>query len=70
MTARLIKAIENPYTTMVGHATGRLLLKRDPYSVNLKKVIEALNAVLIPMLTTSKISPIIKQALTLHVKVG
>jgi len=41
MTARLIKAIENPYTTMVGHVTGRLLLKRDPYPINLKKVIEA-----------------------------
>lgn len=41
MTARLIKAIENPYTTMVGHVTGRLLLKRDPYAVNLSKVIDA-----------------------------
>jgi DNA polymerase (family 10) len=41
MTARLIKAIENPYTTMVGHVTGRLLLKRDPYPVNLQKVIDA-----------------------------
>ncbi len=41
MTARLIKAIENPYTTMVGHVTGRLLLKREPYAVNLPKVIDA-----------------------------
>lgn len=41
MTARLIKAIENPYTTMVGHVTGRLLLQRDPYAVNLEKVIDA-----------------------------
>ncbi|MBS0647719.1 MAG: DNA polymerase/3'-5' exonuclease PolX [Verrucomicrobia bacterium] len=41
MTARLIKAIENPYTTMVGHLTGRLLLKRDGYSVNVNKVIDA-----------------------------
>ncbi len=41
MTARLIKAIENPYTTMVGHVTGRLLLKREPYLVNLPKVIDA-----------------------------
>ena len=41
MTARLIKAIENPYTTMVGHVTGRLLLRRDPYAVNLTKVIDA-----------------------------
>jgi DNA polymerase (family 10) len=41
MTARLIKAIENPYTTMVGHLTGRLLLKRDGYPVNFNKVIDA-----------------------------
>jgi len=41
MTARLIKAIENPYTTIVGHVTGRLLLHRDPYLVNVQKVIDA-----------------------------
>ncbi len=41
MTSRLIKAIENPYTTIVGHLTGRLLLKRDPYAVNIAKVIDA-----------------------------
>lgn len=41
MTARLIKAIEHPYTTMVGHPTGRLLLRRDPYAVNLPKIIDA-----------------------------
>lgn len=41
MTARLIKAIENPHTTMVGHPTGRLLLKRDPYPLDIPKVIDA-----------------------------
>ena len=41
MTKRLIKAIENPYTTMVGHLTGRLLLKREPYKLNITKVIDA-----------------------------
>ena len=40
MTARIIKAIENPYVTMLGHPTGRLLLAREPYSVNLKEVID------------------------------
>ena len=40
-TARLIKAIENPYTTMLGHPTGRLLLGRPGYPVNHKKVIDA-----------------------------
>ena len=41
MTARVIKAIENPHVTMLGHSTGRLLLRRDPYPINLDKVIDA-----------------------------
>ncbi len=40
-TARLIRAIENPYTTILGHMTGRLLLSRNGYPVDHKKVIEA-----------------------------
>jgi DNA polymerase (family 10) len=40
-TARLIKAIENPYTTILGHPTGRLLLARPGYPINHKKVIDA-----------------------------
>ena len=38
---RLIKAIENPYTTILGHPTGRLLLGRPGYPVNHKKIIDA-----------------------------
>ena len=41
MTKRIIRAIENPYSTMVGHVTGRLLLQRPGYSVDLTKVIDA-----------------------------
>jgi DNA polymerase (family 10) len=40
-TKRLIKAIENPYTTILGHMTGRLLLSRKGYPVNFKKIIDA-----------------------------
>jgi len=40
-TSRLIKAIENPYTTIVGHMTGRLLLIRPGYPVNHRKIIDA-----------------------------
>jgi DNA polymerase (family X) len=40
-TQRLITAIENPFTTMLGHATGRLLLKREGYPIDHKKVIDA-----------------------------
>ena len=38
---RLIKAIENPYTTILGHMTGRLLLSRQGYAVDHKKIIDA-----------------------------
>ena len=41
MTARLIRAIEHPRTTMLGHTTGRLLLRREGYAVNVTKVIDA-----------------------------
>jgi DNA polymerase (family 10) len=40
-TERLIKAIENPYTTILGHPTGRLLLSRKGYNIDYKKVIDA-----------------------------
>ena len=40
-TARLIKAIENPYTTILGHPTGRLLLSRKGYDIDYKKIIDA-----------------------------
>jgi len=41
MTARICKALSNPHTTMLAHPTGRLLLSREPYAVNMLKVIEA-----------------------------
>jgi len=40
-TSRLITAIENPYTTILGHPTGRLLLSRSGYPVDIRKVIDA-----------------------------
>jgi DNA polymerase (family 10) len=40
-THRLIKAIENPYTSILGHPTGRLLLGRAGYPIDHKKVIDA-----------------------------
>lgn len=38
---RLVAAIENPYTTILGHMTGRLLLSRKGYPVDHKKIIDA-----------------------------
>ncbi len=40
-TARLVRAIENPYTTILGHPTGRLLLSRSGYPVDYKTIIDA-----------------------------
>lgn len=40
-TERLLKAIANPYTTMLGHPTGRLLLQREGYPIDHKVVIDA-----------------------------
>ena len=41
MTRRIIRAMENPYVTMLGHPTGRLLLAREPYQVDLGEIIKA-----------------------------
>ncbi|MGD0231514.1 MAG: DNA polymerase/3'-5' exonuclease PolX [Syntrophorhabdales bacterium] len=41
MEARIIRAMENPYTTILGHPTGRLLLARDGYEVDMRRLIEA-----------------------------
>jgi DNA polymerase (family 10) len=41
MTKAVIKALENPYTSMLGHPTGRLLLAREPFKINIEKVIDA-----------------------------
>lgn len=39
--ARLLRAIENPYTRILGHPTGRLLLAREGYPIDHKKIIDA-----------------------------
>lgn len=39
-TERLIRAIENPYTTILGHPTGRLLLSRQGYPIDYKAIID------------------------------
>ena len=41
MTARLLKVLEHPQVTMLGHMSGRLLLKREPSRMNVQKIIDA-----------------------------
>jgi DNA polymerase (family 10) len=38
-TARIMKAMDNPYFTILGHATGRLLLKREGYEIDINRII-------------------------------
>jgi DNA polymerase (family 10) len=40
MTQRMIKAVRNPYTTILGHPTGRLLLAREPYAIDMIRLID------------------------------
>lgn len=41
MTGRIKKALQNNYTTMLAHPTGRLLLSREPYALNIMEIIDA-----------------------------
>jgi DNA polymerase (family 10) len=41
MTKRVIRAMQNPHVTMLAHPTGRLLLRRDPYAIDIPAIIEA-----------------------------
>jgi DNA polymerase (family X) len=41
MTGRLLKAVENPNTSFLGHPTGRLLLRRDAYQFDVDAVLKA-----------------------------
>ena len=40
MTERMLKALENPYVRILGHPTGRLLLRRDAYGLDLTAVLK------------------------------
>ncbi|HEX2101372.1 MAG TPA: PHP domain-containing protein, partial [Candidatus Synoicihabitans sp.] len=44
MTARIIRAIEHPYVSVLGHLTGRILLRREGYRVDVAKVLDAARA--------------------------
>jgi DNA polymerase (family 10) len=41
MTERILAAIENPFTQIVGHPTGRLVLRRDAYAYDMERVLDA-----------------------------
>jgi DNA polymerase (family 10) len=41
MTERVIAAMENPLVDCIGHLTGRLLLRREPYAVDIRRIAEA-----------------------------
>ena len=41
MTDRLLRAVENPHVDVIGHPTGRLILRRSPYALDIEAVIDA-----------------------------
>jgi DNA polymerase (family 10) len=41
MTERMLAAIENPYTQIIAHPTGRLLLRREPFDYDMEKILDA-----------------------------
>jgi DNA polymerase (family X) len=41
MTDRLLAAIENPYTQIIAHPTGRLIMRREPYEYDMEKILDA-----------------------------
>ena len=41
MTDRILAAIENPYTQIIAHPTGRLVLRREPFVYDMEKVLDA-----------------------------
>ena len=41
MTERILAALENPYTQILAHPTGRLVLRRDPYDYDMERVFDA-----------------------------
>ena len=41
MTERMLAAIENPYVQIIGHPTGRLLLRREPFDYDMEKILDA-----------------------------
>ena len=41
MTKRVVRAMQNPFVTILAHPTGRLLLKREPYSIDIPVVLDA-----------------------------
>jgi DNA polymerase (family 10) len=40
MTDRVLRALDDPHTAILGHPTGRLLLARDPYAIDLERVLQ------------------------------
>lgn len=44
MTGRLLRAIDHPHVDIVGHPTGRLILRREPYAVDVEAIVAAAGA--------------------------
>jgi DNA polymerase (family 10) len=43
-TGRILRALDHPYVTLLAHPTGRLLLEREPYALDMERVLDAVAA--------------------------
>ena len=48
-TERVIRAVSNPYTTILGHMTGRQLLRRSGYDIDIEKVLARARSTVLPL---------------------
>ena len=55
MTERILRAIENPYVDIIGHPTGRLILKREGYRIHLERILSAAAAAGVAMEINSQV---------------
>jgi DNA polymerase (family X) len=55
MTERILRAIANPFVDIVGHPTGRLILKRDGYPLNVERILQAAAAAGVAMEINSQV---------------
>jgi DNA polymerase (family X) len=55
MTERMLRAISNPFVDVIGHPTGRILLRRDPYKLDVARIIDAAAAARVALEINSQV---------------
>ena len=58
-TLRILRAVENPFTTILGHMTGRQLLRRPGYDVDIERILRACGRTALPLKSTQTLGGLI-----------